>query len=270
MTRLHSRLIGASADMAQARCLIVHGIMGSSQNWLGAARRLAKVFPTWSFRLLDLPGHGESTAVGVTPDLPSIAQAVHHELMEQAWMPTVLVGHSFGGKTMLELSKLLPKSSLDVWLLDAPMTADVTVTGTDTIEQILQVVETIQAPSTRAEVLAAFVEAGLAEGIGQWMTTNLRRHESGFVWKIDPSFIRPALADYLNREYWSELENKLTPHRFHCVLAGKSRWWRGMTERRLRLADAVKLHQLPSSGHWVHIDDLDGLVNCFKNVYALQ
>ena len=44
MTDLYIREMGATPSEASPRCLLVHGIMGSSQNWLGAARKLTNDF----------------------------------------------------------------------------------------------------------------------------------------------------------------------------------------------------------------------------------
>lgn len=267
MGSLYFREMGAPPADATHRCLIVHGIMGSSQNWLGAARTLLKRFPTWSIRLLDLPGHGESPNSSLDPALPAIAAHVYSVLEDDAWRPTILMGHSFGGKTMIELSMRYSEQPLDLWLLDAPMNADTLVTGTQTIEKILSVVERLPDPQSRQSVLEAFSEAGLEIGIGQWMNTNLRRLKTGFEWKVEPSFIRAALKDYLSRDYWFFLSSRPEHHELHSVLAGRSTWWRGEIERRLRKLPHSQLHMLHRAGHWVHIDDLSGLVQCFESVY---
>ena len=267
MTPLYFREMGASATHATHRCLIVHGIMGSSQNWLGAARTLIERFPTWSIRLLDLPGHGASAHEDGVPELPAIASRVYSTLEEDSWRPNILIGHSFGGKTMIELSMLYEPQQRDLWLLDAPMIADTLVSGTQTIETILSVVDGLPSPTSRQVVLDAFSAAGLDTGIGQWMNTNLRRVDSGFEWKIHTNFIRAALHDYLSRDYWSYLSNRSIHHTLHCVLAGRSSWWRGDNERRLRKLPRTHLHTLHRAGHWVHIDDLPGLVQCLESVH---
>ena len=267
MAPLYFREIGMPSGQAKHHCLIVHGIMGSSQNWLGAARKLVASFPDWSIRLLDLPGHGGSPSGDIRPELPEIAQRVYDTLEADQWRPTILMGHSFGGKTMIELSMRYQSDTLALWLLDAPMNADTLVTGTRTIETILSVVDRLPYPKTRQIVLDAFNEAGLEAGIGQWMNTNLRRTDNGFEWKVEPTFIRAALHDYLARDYWSFLSDRPVSHSLHCVLAGRSSWWRGEIERRLRKLPHTQLHILHRAGHWVHIDDLSGLVQCFESVY---
>ena len=265
---LYFREIGAAPAEATHHCLIVHGIMGSSQNWMGAARALLSHFPSWSIRLLDLPGHGTSSHVGIEPNLPDIAAQVKETLDSDGWRPTILMGHSFGGKTMIELSMRYPEQPLDLWLLDAPMNSDTLVTGTQTIESILSIVDGLPAPQSRQVVLDAFRSSGLDDGIGQWMNTNLRRVNPGFEWKIEPSFIRAALEDYLSRDYWSFLAQRPAHQRLHSVLAGRSTWWRGEVERQLRKLPNSQLHTLHRSGHWVHIDDLNGLVQCLQGVYV--
>ncbi|MGB0647553.1 MAG: alpha/beta fold hydrolase [Bradymonadia bacterium] len=269
MADLYIRELGAPPSEATERCLIVHGIMGSSQNWLGAARKLTQRFPDWSIQLLDLPGHGQSSVSDTAPRLPDITQRISQQLARDHWQPTILMGHSFGGKTMIELSKRYSETPLTLWLLDAPMNAGTLVTGTQTIETILSVVERLPRPEQRQSVTDALVDAGLSMGIAQWMNTNLKRTESGFEWKISPEFIRAALSDYLEREYWDYLTTRPDHHVLNCVLAGKATWWRGEVERSLRRLPNSRLHVLQRAGHWVHIDDLAGLVQCFDTVHQL-
>lgn len=170
---------------------------------------------------------------------------------------------------MIELSKIYAQQPLTLWLLDAPMNAGTLVTGTQTIETILSVVERLPKPDQRQAVTDALIDAGLSMGIAQWMNTNLQRTASGFEWKISPGFIRAALADYLERDYWNHLTVRPDHHVLNCVLAGKASWWRGEVERSLRRLPNSRLHVLQRSGHWVHIDDLAGLVQCFETVHQL-
>ena len=267
MDALHFRTFEPVEGEPEQRCLIVHGIMGSSQNWLGATRKLRALYPRWSFTLVDLPGHGDSSSSVSAPNLPAIARAIHTQLQADGWIPTMVVGHSFGGKTVMTLAQLYPRSALSIWLLDAPIDADVAITGVDTIHTILDVVESIPQPNSRSEVLATFSTAGLTASIAEWMTTNVRRTQQGFEWKIDPIFVRAALKDYLSRAYWSQLETPPAEHTFYLVLAGRGNWWRGNVERKLRKLTHARIFTLPRAGHWVHIDDLDGLIHCFQRIY---
>ena len=175
--------------------------MGSSQNWLGFIRQMRRQMPNWAFAAVDLPGHGLSPSENCRPTLDGIAEVISLALNDKQWSPTIVIGHSFGGKTVLELSKRYP-SIEHIWLLDAPVGAELTVTGVSTITKILSLVREMKTPESREEVRRIF-EQELSPAIAGWMTTNLRRDGIFWRWKLDPDFIEQALSDYLKRDYWS-------------------------------------------------------------------
>lgn len=220
---------------------------------------------TWAFAAVDLPGHGLSSSENCQPTLEGIADVISLSLNEKGWSPTMVVGHSFGGKTVLELSKKYA-SIEHIWLLDAPVGAELTVTGVSTITKILSLIREITAPESREEVRRIF-EREFSASIAGWMTTNLRRDGMRWQWKLDPDFIERALSDYLRCDYWSLIESSDQNASFHHVLAGQGSWWRGSIERRLRSRQNNTVNVLPNAGHWLHVDDLPGLVACFQRKY---
>ena len=133
--------------------------MGSSQNWLAFVRQMRRVFPSWTFAAIDLPGHGETNAEICEPNLPSIAQSIFNSLAAFGWVPTILVGHSFGGKTVLQLSNHY-SNPLSIWLLDAPIGEQVSVTGIETIYGITKLVARHPHPKDRKEMQSLFEREG--------------------------------------------------------------------------------------------------------------
>ena len=95
------RMVG-SVD--QRSCWILHGLLGQGRNWQSVANTLAAKTDL-SYVMLDLRNHGHSH--GFQP--PHTMDACVTDLVEcgrQALLsPTALVGHSFGGKVLLQLAK---------------------------------------------------------------------------------------------------------------------------------------------------------------------
>jgi pimeloyl-ACP methyl ester carboxylesterase len=86
----------ALTDRGQGACLVlIHGIGSSRRRWDPIVDRLD------GFRCvaLDLPGHGESAAVGM--DLISAAGAVQDVIASQSLEPVAVVGHSLGANVAL-------------------------------------------------------------------------------------------------------------------------------------------------------------------------
>lgn len=236
---------------------VLHGILGSRGNWRGFGRGLVAAHPEWRVVLVDLRGHGEShgakpphTVAACAADLNRLARHIGHR-------PEAIIGHSFGGKVALTYAREHGARLKAAWSLDSPP-------GIQAIDgEVGHVIETARALPTpaadRKAVVAHFTAAGLSEGIGRWMTTNLRRTADGFVWRFDLDVIDALLADYAGLDLFPFLENPPPGLALHLVLAGRSNRWKGEAGRRVRGLERVAVHGLPDAGHWVHIDDPEGL-----------
>jgi pimeloyl-ACP methyl ester carboxylesterase len=96
----------SEAGRGEVAVLLLHGIGGGRAIWQGPGgdggtwRALAAA----GFRAvaIDLPGYGESAALG-PPDLDSLVAGVRAVMAELAAARTVLVGHSMGGMVAQEL-----------------------------------------------------------------------------------------------------------------------------------------------------------------------
>jgi esterase len=99
--------------------VLVHGLFGSLENLAVLATKLADQFKVYS---VDLPNHGRS------PHSPSIslrtlANDLGQWLNEQNLHSAHFVGHSLGGKTVMELALTSPQRCLKLAVLDiAPVT----------------------------------------------------------------------------------------------------------------------------------------------------
>jgi len=105
---LHYRTVGEGRPL-----VIVHGLFGSGDNWLTLAGKL----PGWKVYLPDLRNHGASpwfdtfNIPELAADLAAFAQA--HQLAPCPW-----VGHSLGGKTVMELALGHPDCVTGIAVLD--------------------------------------------------------------------------------------------------------------------------------------------------------
>ncbi|MEE2786325.1 MAG: alpha/beta hydrolase [Myxococcota bacterium] len=247
--------------------VLVHGILGSRRNWASTARRLAKRFPQWHFITVDLRGHGDADC----GDEPHTVAACADDLLalvdELGRRPSCVIGHSFGGKVALACGQLAPMGLRFIWSLDS----DPGISAAPTIQSVTQVIDEIRrVPMPQAHRLAVkqhFERAGLSSAIGAWMTTNLRRGEHGFHWTFDLSTIESLLADYRQLDMWPFLDDPTRTIPVHFMLAGQSTWWSDPVESRLRALARSRVVVLPSAGHWLHIDEPDGMLNALSDTF---
>ena len=189
MTMLATRSFGSN----QGPILwILHGILGSKQNWTRFGRLLAESCPHYQIITIDLRCHGDSS-YGFTG--PHNLDACAHDLFELAQetgFPEVVLGHSFGGKVALcyathpQLTPLLSPHA--VWTLDSPLDAQ-PQPGQSDVVQVIEFCTHVSMPiASRGDLIQLFLDQGFSEGMGQWMTTNLKRiqreGDSGFEWKF--------------------------------------------------------------------------------------
>ena len=109
MTLIHRDLGGSGPPL-----VLLHGMLGSSRNWLTAGAELAKTYHVFA---LDLRNHGRSFHA---------ATMTYDEMMADvvAWLdahtagPITLLGHSMGGKVAMLLACRLPQRVAKLIVVD--------------------------------------------------------------------------------------------------------------------------------------------------------
>jgi pimeloyl-ACP methyl ester carboxylesterase len=97
---LFARQIGTGEPV-----LIVHGLLGSSDNWTTVARDLARFYTVFS---LDLRNHGRSFHSDHF-DYPVMAEDVKRFIQQFDLKNISLMGHSMGGKVAMQFAYLYPE-----------------------------------------------------------------------------------------------------------------------------------------------------------------
>jgi pimeloyl-ACP methyl ester carboxylesterase len=238
--------------------------------------------------LIDLRSHGDSDAQSAScgpASVDSAALDILQLLRHLCLFPTMLVGHSFGGKVVLSMVEQfgsnLPKP-VTAWVLDTvpgEVSAGVLSDGRiidhprDLIQELLKMPTPV--PS-RAFVVDALQRAGFSDGIVKWVATNLRPIAGGpnpvsggqLSWTFDLSSIADMYESYECKSHWLLLERPPKGLRVHFVKAEQSsfRWKGGDAERIAALGHHV--HLLPDSGHWVHTDNPEGLLDIMRMAFG--
>jgi pimeloyl-ACP methyl ester carboxylesterase len=237
---------------------VLHGILGSGRNWRTFARRLSERVPSARFALIDLRNHGSSVDAPPPHTIQTTADDVRR-LFDPVGTPDVLIGHSFGGKVATRVALDMSSRLKHLWVLDSRLDA-VQTAGVSEVDQVLRALHEAPVPFAQREDLKTYLTTrGFSEPLAQWMTTNLRRDGDGLVWAFDLQAIEQMMESYWREDVTEALSNPAIP--LSLVRAGRGdRWPTDVVDRYDRLAHpGAALLELPNAGHWVHVDDPDGL-----------
>lgn len=283
---LHHALVIAEGASPSRLMLILHGILGSGGNFRTIARRLAERHPDWGFVLVDLRGHGLSQ----NPPPPSSIATAAQDLVDleanalrAGTLPEVqrikktsapvrgVMGHSFGGKVALAYAGIRGSDLEQVWVLDSGPGAHPASVRKGGAEEVLRALEAMPMPlPSRERFMEILSDQGFSKAIIDWLAMNVRRAEDGYRLRLDLNVIRALIEDYYRRDLWPVIESRPSgAPEFHVVLGGKSESVPEPDVKRfheLAQAGTVRLHVLPTAGHWLHADDPEGLLRALAAV----
>ncbi|MEZ4266942.1 MAG: alpha/beta hydrolase [Myxococcota bacterium] len=253
--------VEAPGATPRATAFMLHGILGSGQNWRSFARSLVAAHPEWRVVLPDLRNHGRSAGAAAPHTVASCAGDLAVLAQRFSPRPSVCIGHSYGGKVALAYARDFGESLREVWALDAPpgaMAAPAAGSDVpDAVGKVLGALRRVEMPVARREDLVESLgRFGVPAAVGQWMTTNLEPAEAGYRWRFDLDAIEAMVAEYLEADLWPVVESPPPHLRVGLVVAGQGgRYSAADLERAARAQrGGVEVHELPTSGHWVHVD----------------
>ena len=225
--------------------LIIHGMLGSSRNWIKAGRSLTELFHVFA---LDLPNHGRSPVLHQA-SVPEMADTVLRLMDDLGIRTTSIMGHSLGGKVAMRLAADHPERIERLFVIDVASRAYRVDFGPVDAMMAIDLATT----ETRAEADAALAGAGLSPNHRQFLLTNLlRRDDGGYEWQVPLQIIRDNLPTWSPYVLDPE-DGYLGPTLF--IAGGRSDYVRPDDfARALDHFENAELKILPDSGHNVHID----------------
>ena len=182
--KLFSRVLGQGEPI-----IVLHGLFGSSDNWLTQAKLLANHFKIFS---LDLRNHGQSPHSDDF-DYPSMAKDLEEFIDTNELHDPVIIGHSMGGKAAMNFALAHPEKLSKLIVVDiAPKAYNL---EHYTIAEGLKAipVDKVSSRNEADEILAQHVPES---DVRQFLLKNLQRKSGGgFSWKINLPVITDKLAN---------------------------------------------------------------------------
>jgi esterase len=220
---------------------ILHGLFGSSQNWVGMGGKLSSLGTVYA---LDLRNHGDS------PHAPShtLADCVQdlHDWADLRGLQSLrLIGHSMGGLVAMAFAIAHPERTVGVASIDiAPRSYH-----PEHSEELAAMKTDISGCRTRAEVDRLLLPLVPDISTRQFLLTNAVREGDGFTWRLNV----PALEKSTLSSDWERVRGTFEKEAL-LVAGGKSGYVRAEDHVVMRrFFPRAQIEILAEADHWPHI-----------------
>lgn len=225
--------------------IILHGLFGSSDNWLSIAKALENEYKIY---LVDQRNHGSS------PHSNDFSyQAMAEDLLEfiqaHAIENPVLMGHSMGGKTAMQFALSNPGTLDKLIVVDIapryyPVHHDVILEGLQAID-----IENIKSRREAEETLAEYVKE---KGVRQFLLKNLDRNDQGgYEWKIN----LPVISEKIEKVGEAIQSDSSFEKPVLFINGANSGYLQKKDEEQIyRLFPETTIQTIEGAGHWVHAE----------------
>jgi pimeloyl-ACP methyl ester carboxylesterase len=246
--KLHTRILGESGQPL----IILHGLMGSSDNWFTLGKQLAENYQVF---LVDQRNHGLS-AWNEEWHYDAMAEDLKELIIEHQIQTPIVIGHSMGGKTAMLFAGKYPEMLAKLVVVDiAPRYY------APHHQTILEGLNSIHLASltSRQEAdnqLAMYIKE---LDTRQFLLKNLyRQPNNSFAWRMNLEVITAQI----------EQVGKSFPENLQYV--GKTLFIRGEKSNYITQADEASILQsfpqaeiatVAHAGHWVQAEQPQGFLN---------
>ena len=239
--------------------IILHGLFGSSDNWISIARKLGEKSKVY---VIDQRNHGDSPHSDEF-SYDAMAADLKEFVDDNTLSKFDLIGHSLGGKTAMLFASLYPRIVDKLIVVDIapkqyPVHHDTIIKGLKSIE--------LTSLKSRGDADKALSEYVPLIGIRQFLLKNLKRTPEGFGWKINLDVIQkeisevgkglPATAHYTKPTLFIRggLSNYILEDDMELIL---------------KHFPHAKLATVKSASHWVHAEQPEAFLEEATNFLNL-
>lgn len=235
--------------------IILHGLFGSSDNWLSIAKVLGNNHTVYS---VDQRNHGQSPHSDFF-NYKIMANDLKAFIEENNIDNPIILGHSMGGKTAMQFAVNNPKMLKKLILVDIgaksyPIHHDTILKGLNSIN-----IDELKSRGEADQQLSKYVSE---TGIRQFLLKNIARSADGFKWKMNLPIIEKEIE---------QVGIGLSNNDFY---KGDTLFIRGKNSNYILDEDIdglnyhfpkYKLETIENAGHWLHAEQPEKFVEIVKN-----
>lgn len=240
---LHSKILGDS----NKHILILHGFLGSGDNWISIARKLNPL--GYTIHLIDQRNHGRSFhSEKFDYDLmcEDLLNYINHHNIDNS----ILIGHSMGGKTAMNFSLIHPK------LVSKLIVLDTSPRGYPVLHQkIIDSLKEIDLSVfvTRKEIDIELRKSVNQQGLRNFLLKNIYRMNDG---KLNFRFNLQSLSQNIGK-IGQKIESETQFTSEVIFIKGETSDYINESDKVMinNLFPNAKFYKIPNAGHWLHVDN---------------
>jgi pimeloyl-ACP methyl ester carboxylesterase len=249
--------------------VILHGLYGSSDNWVTIAKKLGNSFTVY---LPDQRNHGQSPHSQIH-DYDSMRDDLFELAGDLNLKKFFLAGHSMGGKTAISFALKWPE------MLNGLLIADISPFTNETGRQSIYVQHftilnailsfDLDKISTRREAGNVLLEKIPSEKVRELILKNLQRTtDNNFAWKLNAQSILKNLDKIMEGvERQTDYSQQIIGFPVIFLKGGDSDYIPAVDFRDIRnVFPAAEIIEIPGAGHWIHVDKPDEVVKYIKKL----
>src|SRR5215468_378856 len=237
---LHFEVVGEGRPV-----VILHGLLGSADNWRSMSRRLGAHYQVFA---VDLRNHGRSPHSNIL-DYDVMAADVWEFMEQQPLRRIILLGHSMGGKVAMQFAIEYSEQ------VDRLIVVDIAPKAYEPSQRyLLKAMRSLDLSRYKsfADVDAVLAPEVSSESLRQFLIKNLARDENGCLrWKMH--------LEAIDRNYDKLLRGLGVDRSFNkptlFIRGGCSNYIEDDDAPLIRqMFPQAEIVTLPEAGHWVHVD----------------
>lgn len=235
--------------------IILHGLLGSSQNWHTLAQQFGK-----EYRVIvpDLRNHGDSPHGEHSIEL--MRQDILQLLDEERISKCVLMGHSMGGLVAMSFAFAHPERLRALIVLDIAPEAPI-----GRMNWVFEALESVDLSRVekRTDADRQLAKKIADPGVRQFLLQNLKRQDDGtYAWRCNLPELHRSVesADRFKPKARAEYSGP-------TLFIGGERSEHQIADKEEIIAKYfpnVELVMIPGAGHWVHVDAMEAFVEVVR------
>ncbi len=258
------RLLGledGQVSLIKPRLIFLHGLLGSSQNWMPTARALEENF---TILLVDQRGHGKTKPVlgdfkpqDYSKDLLSIVKELN-------WDKFSLIGHSLGARTAFDFASRYPERIEKVIFEDmGPHKTGKTSKKTE------DMINFVPVPFINKSAAKIFFEKNFTPKYGKVLSNFLysnitKQSDNSLNWRFNKPGVLRCLQIGREQDFWFEFEAVMAPNLIIRGEKSKHLPLKVYKEMLQRNSNSMGV-EVSGTGHWVHFDQFSDFVTQVDN-----